>query len=185
MIDEPVQWEYSTVSKAFHWIVVALLTVQFSVAWAMPHVSRTTKPVGLVGWHLSIGTAILACAVARLAWRWRDPAPAAGTEIAPHLRVLARATHILLYVILFVLPVMGWANASYRGWTVRLFGWIQLPALLPVGSPLGHRLGDLHSSLAIGFLAVIFVHVLGALYHGFVLRDGTLQRMLGRASRGR
>jgi cytochrome b561 len=185
MLNERDRWEYSTVSKAFHWIVVSLLIVQFAVAWTMPHVSRATKPVGLVGWHLSIGTAILAVALARLAWRLRDPAPSAGTANAPYLRFLARATHVLLYVILFALPIMGWANASYRGWTVWLFGWIRLPALVPAGSPLGGRMGDLHASLATVFLAVIALHVLGALYHGLVLRDGTLQRMLGRASRGR
>jgi cytochrome b561 len=61
--------KYNVVSRILHWVVAALVVVQFGIAWTMPEVERGTQPVGLIAWHLSIGTAILAVMLLRLIWR--------------------------------------------------------------------------------------------------------------------
>lgn len=94
------------------------------------------------------------------------------------LRSVARLTHGVLYLLLIAQPLMGWANASSRGWSLTLFGVIPLPPLSAQGSTLGHELGDLHGALAWGLLGLIGLHVAAALYHHFVLRDGVIRRML-------
>ena len=144
----------------------------------MPEIGRGTRPEGLVGWHLSIGAAILGLALARLAWRVSHKPPPPPRDLAPVLQILSRLTHVLLYALLIVLPLMGWANASARGWAIKLFGIIPLPPLVPTGLALGRQMGDIHATTAIGFLAVVGLHVAGAAYHALVLRDRTLQRML-------
>lgn len=83
-----------------------------------------------------------------------------------------------LYGLLVALPLLGWANASARGWSVRLFGVLPLPALAAKGSALGHSLGDVHQTVAWVLLAIIGLHVLGALYHLIIVRDHTVARML-------
>jgi cytochrome b561 len=92
--------------------------------------------------------------------------------------MIARLTHGFLYLLLIALPLMGWANASSRGWPVALAGLIPLPSLSPVGSPVGHALGDWHQVFAWVLLVLIGLHVVAALFHHFILRDGTLRRML-------
>jgi cytochrome b561 len=79
-------------------------------------------------------------------------------------------------LLLIVQPLMGWANASSRGWQVTLAG-VKLPAIAPTGSAIGHALGDVHSLLAWGMLGLIGLHVAAAFYHHFVLRDRVLRRM--------
>ncbi len=170
--------DYGTVAKLLHWSIVVLLIAQFSVAWTMPDISRGTVPTGLIGWHLSIGTTILAVAFLRLAWRLSHPAPGAPPALSRALQLLSRATHYGLYALLLILPLMGWMNASARGWPVRLFGMVSLPALVTKGSTLGMQMGDLHATTALILLAVVALHVAGALYHALVLRDRTLQRMI-------
>ena len=170
--------EYSSVAKSLHWFILALLIIQFAIAWTMPDIGRGSVPTGLIGWHLSVGLTILAVMVVRLAWRLTHPAPPAPADLPPALATLSRVTHYLLYAILIVLPVLGWANASSRGWEVKLFGIVPLPAMTEKGSKLGHTLGDVHATLATVLLAVVALHVAGALYHALVLRDRTLQRML-------
>ncbi len=170
--------EYTGVAKSLHWLILGLLVVQFAIAWTMPEIGRGSVPTGLIGWHLSVGIAILAVMVVRLAWRLTHPAPPAPSDLQPALATLSRVTHYLLYAVLIVLPVLGWANASSRGWAVKLFGIVPLPALTSKNSALGHSLGDVHATLATVLLAIVALHVAGALYHALVLKDRTLQRIL-------
>jgi cytochrome b561 len=165
---------------ALHWLVVVLLAAQFAVAWTMPDIGRDTKPIELVAWHLSIGTFILLVVLVRLVWRAVSVVPSPPVSLPAPLRLLSRATHFLLYGFLIVLPVLGWTNANARGWTVRLFGAVPLPNLVPAGSPWGRQMGDVHQVVAYVLLGVIGLHVLGALYHRFVLHDAVLGRMLPR-----
>jgi cytochrome b561 len=156
---------YNHTAKSLHWLVLVLLVVQFAVAWTMPDIHRDTKPVGLIAWHLGIGVFILLVMLLRLGWRVVSEAPPAPVGLPPSLRRLSRAAHFLLY-----------ANA--RGWTVWFVGVIPLPALVPSGSTWGGKMGDAHTIVAYVLLGTVGLHVLGALYHQFVLRDALLRRML-------
>src|ERR1039458_7891213 len=60
---------YTGTAKALHWLIVALLIVQFVLAWTMPDIKRDTKPDTLINLHLSFGALILLAAIIRLAWR--------------------------------------------------------------------------------------------------------------------
>jgi cytochrome b561 len=141
-------------------------------------VHRETRPAGLIAWHLAIGIAILMLVIVRLSWRGTHPVPVAPVTLPPLLRWLARMTHWLLYGLLIVLPLLGWANASSRGWTVDMLGVVPLPRLSPNGSPIGHSMGDWHQVCAWILVALVAAHVSAALFHHFILRDNTLRRML-------
>ena len=167
---------YDRVARLLHWLVVALIAAQFLIGWIMPDVGRDTQQVGLVAWHLSVGAALIAAVVARIAWRLTHRAPA--STLPPTLSAVSRATHFLLYVFLILVPLLGWANASSRGWHVKLLGAVGLPALAPTGSPIGHAMGDVHSALAWVLLVLIGMHVGAALFHRFVLKDNVMQRMM-------
>lgn len=169
---------YGAVAKLLHWLIFALVAAQFLIAFTMPDIGRDTQPVGLVAWHLSVGAVILLAVVLRLLWRLTHPAPAPLGNMPQWQASLYRLVHGLLYFILVVDPVLGWGNASSRGYPVSLFGVIPLPALFEKGSRVGHELGDIHSVLAYVLLFLIGVHVAAALYHHLIVKDGTLRRML-------
>ena len=156
---------------------MVLLVVQFAVAWTMPDIHKDTKPVDLIAWHLSVGLSILLIMLIRLGWRARSAVPPPPADLPPVLQLVSGVTHFVLYGLLIVLPLLGWINASSRGWTVALFGVIPLPPLSPSGASWGHEMGDIHQLVAWVLLAAAGLHVLGALYHQFILRDGLLRRM--------
>jgi cytochrome b561 len=85
---------------------------------------------------------------------------------------------LLIYAALVVVPVLGWINASSRGWSVKLLGLMPYPSLTPAGSVFGHAMGGVHGVVAWVLFALIGMHVAAALFHRFVLRDQVLQRML-------
>jgi cytochrome b561 len=169
---------YTGTAKALHWVIVALLIAQFWVAWTMPHIGRNTKPETLINLHFSIGVVIILVALVRLAWRVRHGEPAPLDGIPPWQTTSARIVHWLLYLLLFVVPVLGWLNASYRGFPVAMFG-LELPKLLVTRAPGWGWTGDTHVLLAeYGMLTLVGLHVAAALYHFIVRRYRVLQRML-------
>jgi cytochrome b561 len=175
---------YSTTTKTFHWLMALLLGSQWVVAWFMPHVGRHTVPDGLVGLHVSLGVLILVALVGRIGWRILHRPVSVATPTRADL--IAGAMFALLYLLMAVVPVLGWANANARGWTVGVTQMFapggdqadfRLPAIMAKGSELGHQMGDIHGLLAWALLILVGLHVASGLYHHWVLKDGTLQRM--------
>ncbi|MFM0397631.1 cytochrome b [Paraburkholderia phytofirmans] len=170
---------YDAVARTLHWLTAVLIAMQFVIGWTMPDIHKGTQPVGLIAWHLGVGSALIAVMLVRVLWRlthWPRP-----DELPPLLNTVSRITHFLLYAALLVVPLLGWINASSRGWTVRLLGLVPYPALSEPGSAFGHEMGDVHGILAWVLFALIVLHVVAALFHRFVLKDHVLQRMLPQA----
>jgi cytochrome b561 len=170
---------YTAAAKLLHWGMAALLVGQFTVAWTMPHIGRNTVPGTLINLHFSLGVLILFVAVARLAWRWTHPEPVPLDGVPPWQVQSARAVHVLLYLLLFVLPVLGWMNASWRGFDVSFFGLFVMPKLLATRAAGFGWTGDIHALLSnYALTGLVGLHVLAALYHAVVRKDRVLARML-------
>ena len=88
-LDQP----YNPIAKLFHWIVVALLVMQISIAVVLPFILPATAEEGLAAWHLSVGSTILLVMLLRLAWRLTHTPPPAPADLSLQLRMVSRATH--------------------------------------------------------------------------------------------
>jgi cytochrome b561 len=180
---DPEDLSYSPLAQALHWVIVALLVIQFTLAWTMPEIGRGTKPETLINLHLSFGLVILLLAAIRLVARTILPPPPIAGLLNWQL-LASRLTHGLLYLLLFVIPLLGWMNASWRGWTITVFSIVKLPGLVvaraaaPVGAFSWGWTGDVHTVLSYGLIGLVALHVLAVLFHHFLLRDRTLARML-------
>src|SRR6185437_15444685 len=111
MVIDP-QPRYTRTAIFLHWLILALLIAQYSIAWTMPHIGRNT-PVGtLIGLHFSIGVLILGVIIVRLIWRaiHGEPKPLAG--VPPWQVRSARVIHWLLYLLLSSCPC--WAGSTPR-----------------------------------------------------------------------
>jgi cytochrome b561 len=169
---------YKSSAKFLHWLIVALLIVQFIVAWTMPHIGRNTPVTTLISLHFTAGIVILAVAILRLVWRVIQGEPAPLDGVPPWQTQSARVIHWLLYLLLLVVPVLGWINASWRGMPIVLFG-LELPKLIGTRAPGWRWTGDVHNLLAnYMMLTLVGLHILAGLYHYFIRRDHVLQRML-------
>jgi cytochrome b561 len=174
--------DYSAIQRSLHWIIFGLIATQYIVGSIMPHIGRNTPNESWVNWHLSLGAAILFFIFMRLMVRIAHPVALRETG-SKWQRQLASATHSSIYVLIFVMCILGWAAASFRGWTVYLFGLIPLPGLAAKNAPWAHTAGDIHDLLLYVLLVPIALHIFAALYHQYVLRDRLLERM-GIGSRG-
>lgn len=184
---------WGLVSRFFHWAVVALAVVQIPLGFYMvevyefytetysedrlPMVLRTSMV------HHTIGLTILTLAALRLTWRTSNPTPELPAGLATYQRYLARMTHIFLYALMIAYPLSGWAALSaYEGeFPIFFFGWDSVPRIVPQVAEgelfdypffaeihrFGWRVGG----------AILGLHVMGALWHQYVARDGVLKRM--------
>lgn len=173
---------YTRTAIALHWLILALLIAQYTVGWTMPHIGRNTPVTTLISLHFSIGVLILGVIVVRLIWRiiHGEPPPEAG--VPPWQVRSAGVIHRLLYLLLVIVPMLGWINASYRGMPVTFFGLARVPQLVGTRAAGWGWTGDIHTLVAeYAILPLVGLHVAAALYHYFVRRDRVLQRMLPRA----
>ncbi|MFM0732673.1 cytochrome b/b6 domain-containing protein [Paraburkholderia sediminicola] len=167
---------YDVASRLFHWSCALLLVAQFSIGWLMPDADSVKTPSGLVAWHVGIGSALLVIFSVRLVWVVMRKAPGSD-EPRMVLRFLAVAVHSSMYVLMLLVPLLGWLNASGRGWVVRLAGIWRLPELATANST-GAALGEWHSTSAIVLLIFIGLHIFAVVVHQIGFRDSLLGRML-------
>lgn len=107
-------------------------------------------------------------------------APNPSPAINPFERIISQAMQHLLYLLLLVQPVVGWAESSAQGSPVMVFGVYRLPDFLEKGDMLAKQLGSVHDLLALAIGGLMVLHIGWALLHYFVFRDGVMQRMLPR-----
>lgn len=169
--------DYDPFTKLMHWLVFLLVAAQYAVGEFMPHIGRNAEDTGLIALHFSLGTAVMAAVIVALAWRIIHPVPQ-SSEIPRWQQRLATLTHWVMYLLVLAMTVLGWAATNFRGWPVKLFGVIPLPALANKGDSWAHTAGGLHSLLVNVLLALVAIHVGAALYHHFIARDRVLKRML-------
>lgn len=171
------QPHYGTPARIFHWLIVALLAVQYPIGWLMPDIHRGMTPGAAMTFHISIGIGILALTVLRLVWRLTHPV-APENSLPPWQRVGAQAVHWLLYALVLATTISGWLFASFRDWSVSFFYLLPLPMLGGVNAAAGKAIDGLHQAMELALLITIFVHVAAALAHVFFYRDRVMQRML-------
>lgn len=169
---------WGTISKTFHWLIVALILVQYTLAEVAEDMSLGLEKFRTLALHKSFGITILALAALRLLWRWMNPTPALPNTLKPYERVLARSTHFALYALLFAQPITGWMMSSAANFPVSYFGWFTLPNLLAPDKGLEELLHDVHENLFLALVALSVLHVAAALKHHFWLKDDVLKRML-------
>ena len=120
--------EYGTTAKVLHWVIAALLLVQYLIGWLMPDIHRGQQPGTAMTLHVSIGMLILILIVLRLAWRLTHPV-APESSLPPWQRMSSEAVHWLLYVLALATTTTGWLFASFRGWSISFFYLVPLPML--------------------------------------------------------
>ena len=169
--------QYGTTAKVLHWLVVALLLVQYLIGWLMPDIHRGMKPGDAMTYHISVGIVILLLILARLAWRITHPV-APESSLPPWQRLSSEAVHWLLYVLVLATTITGWLFASFRGWSVSFFYLVPLPMLASDNAAAGKAIDGWHQAMEWTLLVVIGIHVAAALAHIFIYRDRIMQRML-------
>ena len=88
------------------------------------------------------------------------------------------ATHVLMYALFFIVPLVGWAYSSAAGFPIVLFGVLPLPDFVPASKPLAELIKPWHQITAYSLATLVVLHVAAAIKHHFIDKDGLLLRMM-------
>ena len=132
----------------------------------------------LVAIHRPLGIAILILVVIRLVNRLMNRPPPFPATMSRAERLAATASELMMYALMFVLPLVGWGMLSAARYPIVLFGSVHLPFILPHDAMLYAVLRRAHTILAYLFFFTFIAHFGAILFHTLVVRDGLLQRML-------
>ena len=169
--------QYGTTAKVLHWVIVALLVVQYLIGWLMPGIHRGMNPGAAMTFHISIGITILVLIVLRLAWRLTHPV-APESSLPPWQRLSSETVHWLLYILVLATTLTGWLFTSFRGWGVSFFYLAPMPMLASENAAAGKIIDGLHQAAEWTLLVLIGLHIAAGLAHLFIYRDRVMQRML-------
>lgn len=178
MTNQSPPTRYSAVAQAFHWIIAALVVTQFVLANLADDLPIGVHKLALLARHKSFGMTVLMLAILRLLWRLKNPPPALPSGMSPLERILARATHIAFYVLLFAMPLTGWLMSSAKNYSVSWFGLFTWPNLIAKNENAFELLRSTHDILSGVLFTIAILHILAALKHHFWNKDDVLLRML-------
>ena len=172
---------YSAPAIALHWLLALAILGSMGLGWYMSDLPFSPQRLKFYNWHKWAGITILALSLLRLLWRMTHRPPALPAPIATampswQLRTY-HATHHLMYLLFFAVPLVGWAYSSMAGFPIVWFGVLPLPDFVPVDKELAKLVKPVHAILAYTLLSLVVLHVAAALKHQFVDRDGLLDRM--------
>jgi cytochrome b561 len=164
-------------SRLLHWVMAALIIAMLFIGAGMAATVSRCYPV-LVSLHRPIGIVILVLVVVRFLNRLMHPPPPLPRDLPAWQRLAAKGSHYVLYGLMFLMPLIGWAMMSAAPYPVVLFGALRLPPIMPPSASFYALLRPAHAYLAYLFFATLLGHLGAALFHGLVRRDGVLQSMV-------
>lgn len=185
--------DYSGFAKLLHWLIALLIAGMVGLGTYMTEVEGDFQyKLWLYQLHKSFGVTLFALLVVRLVWRQISPPPPMPATMPSWERRAAQTAHVALYVLMFAIPLSGWARVSASPLSIptNVFGLFKLPHLPFLASLRAEQKEALepvfqtvHWGLAWTLVAVVALHAAAALRHAFVLRDDVMNRMLPRNAR--
>jgi len=165
---------YGVVSIIFHWAMAIMIILTFLLGKNLKDNYENYYEV--LALHNSFGLLIFLTAIFRLMWRWINIKPDQMPNKLIFMK-LATISHVCFYIIFFIMPLTGYLLTNFQGDIVIFFG-ISMPEIFEKSRNLKYYIHEIHFYLGNLLLILFFLHVLGALYHHYILKDNTLRRMI-------
>jgi len=171
--------QFGIISKSIHWLVAITVFGLFGVGlWMVDLTYYDSWYRTAPSYHKSVGVLLGVLMIARVLWMLRAGKP---KPLVSHQRwevISAKATHVLLYVLVFSIITSGYLISTADGRGLEVFNWFQIPSLGEVIENQEDVAGEVHELLAFGLIGLVVLHAAAAIKHHFIDKDLTLKRML-------
>lgn len=169
---------YGFVTKKLHLIIAVLFITQFALVYWRENIPNINPlNLQLILLHKSIGFTLLFIGLFFIMWRFLNPKPKFPKDMARWEVILATATHHSLYLVILLMPLTGTAMSFLGGKGLKWFGF-PIPNLIGENKELAGLLYQSHVWLSYIIIALVILHITGALKHHFIDKNNVLTRMM-------
>lgn len=174
---------YTAPAKVLHWLMALIIISVWFIGLYGASLSyqhgpaETAQKIWWITFHKEIATTTIFLIVLRIVWRATHRPPEL-TGMSPVMVMAAHLGHVLLYVLMIAVPLLGWANSSSAGYDIPVLGLFHLPTLMDKNELLTPTLSLLHKIVAYVLGLVVLGHAAFALKHHFIDKDDTIRSML-------
>ena len=172
MMNQTYRWPL----VGLHWLTLLLIVVAFTIGSLLDDMKLSPLKLELFSWHKWVGLLVLFLLPVRL-WLRRCERLDHAAGLLPWEALASRAAHGGLYLLMLVVPFLGWLHSSAAGFPVVWFGVLPLPDLVGKDQAMSHLYKELHEGSVSVLVALVALHAAAALYHQHVRHDGVLARM--------
>ena len=168
---------YARASKVLHWLIALIVILMLSLSFFLGSLPEVDQPRGYMI-HKSFGLTVLGLMFLRVVWIYYRGRPCLPVTVPRWEVMCARAVQYSFYGLLIAMPVCGWILSVASNHIPQYFALFPLP--IPGIAPnetLAHVMDLAHKTMAWLLIALIVLHVAGALKHHFVDKDNVLRRM--------
>ncbi len=176
-IDKTQEASFGLPARVLHWLMAAGILAMLFIGVGMV-ASVSERHTWLLAIHKPLGAVLLLLVCLRLIVRLIKGTPPLPTDIPTWQKRAALASHWLLYLLMFAMPLIGWAMVSASGTPITLIGTWIVPAIAPENADVFAVLRAAHRYLAYLLFATVLLHLAAGLFHGLIRRDGVLKSML-------
>ena len=173
--------QFTAFSRLLHWTMAVMVLTMLCLGVTM--VASLADYHVLVSIHRPLGIAILVLVVIRFVNRVVNPPPPFPATMSRMECLAASASELMMYGLMFVLPLVGWGMLSAARYPIVLYGSLHLPFILPHNVMLYAVLRKAHTLLAYLFFLAFLAHFAAILFHTLIMRDRIYLRMAPWTSR--
>lgn len=179
--NEVKELKYPLPLRTLHWLVAAIIFGLVVLGYYMTPFDTENPQYSdqLYFWHKSFGLLVFLLMGFRLAVRMRSTVPPPPTGLPAHEALASKVVHKLLYILAFAVPLLGYVQSSTFEFSSGVhFFVVDLPELFPDDKQMFELTNLIHRICAYSLLALVGLHVAGALKHRFF--DSEENDVLGR-----
>ena len=169
---------YTPTARILHWVSAILFVLALAVGLYFSTLDYRNDEVAyeaflkVIHWHKTFGILVLALALFRIGYRYRVPPPSLPTGNPAWMRSVAMLSHGSLYLLTVVLGLTGLVASDIGNYAFLLFDRWPFPQLPGEDRAVADRIFVVHMWLGNLAAWLVGIHVMAAVYHHFVLRDG-------------
>lgn len=165
-----------------HWLLAVSIFFLFISSWWMMGLPLPSEELQFRAFpfqlHKNIGLTLVVLLIVMLYMRFKyPPAAPSAQDMTPWMHKSAILAHIAIYGLIFFVCISGYLSSAHTKWDTVVWWTFTLPRIAEANEDMNEFWGELHTYSAWILLALVAVHVSGAIYHSY-RNDGIIRRMM-------
>lgn len=169
--------DFGLLAKTLHWTIAVGIWALIYLGLQQSGMESGPERSDIRAVHASIALVVLVLMTIRLAWRFVNAPPGHPDGMPDWQKTAASLTHWGIYAFVFLQLLAGVMTWGTSGSALPFFGLFEVPLGMARDGDAHEFWEEIHEFMWLPLSLLLVVHVAGALYNHFVVKNDVLRRM--------